>query len=174
MIWLLAACAGPSDKAPAETATPAETAAPVVPLDGEWDVETATAWSGDCALEDPDNGYPAEAVWVVDVRATVVVVYLNYWVLVTCSLEEGALSCPLTDSSVETGRNWTVTVTRTLTGSFPDEQTFEGAFGLDLACEGEGCTSGAPQTLGEDLVFPCASSASVAGRWREALSEPAQ
>lgn len=163
ILLLLLACA--ADKAP-ETDTSSIVEAPFQPAGGEWQMSVADTWQGDCALADMGTHQSATQTWVLDPRGDSVNILPNVWELMPCALAGAELTCDAGSWSVDDSSG-TASLTHLLVGSFADASHFEGAFTIDLSCEGRVCRS-LRSLYGEDLEPPCSVSAAVSG---EALGD---
>lgn len=156
MILLLFACAQPAPEDTAGTPLPPADVPPV-PAAGDYAVEVAGTWEGDCRFEDPATYQPPEQVWTADPRGEVLVLYLDYWTPVACSLDGLDFTC-------DTG-SWAadrMQVTHTLAGAFSADETVAGAIVLELDCGGAGCDT-LQDLYGNRLSFPCRAEAPFTG-----------
>lgn len=153
MIFALLACAHPDPVSPGDPAA-AEPAAGA----GTFAVTVAAEWEGDCDFEDPATYQEPEQEWSFDPRDDVLIVYTGFWEVASCSLEGADFRCDT--GSWGGGR---AQVTLLLEGTFPSEDTVEGARVVELDCTGAGCDS-LKELYGRRLDFPCRSEARFEGR----------
>ena len=158
MILFLLACA--ADKAP-EVDSAALVEAPFQPAGGEWQMAVAGAWEGDCALDDMATHQSETQTWVLDPRGDSVNILPNLWELMTCSLDGAELSCDAGSWSVDDSSG-TASLRHLLVGTFEDQDHFEGAFTIDVTCDGRMCRT-LRSLYGENLEPPCGVSAAVTG-----------
>ncbi len=161
---LLACASTPAPSAPPSTdsSEDEEEEAPFAPVEGEWAVTVSETWEGDCELEDDRTRQDPEQRWILDPRGETVVVYLDFWSLYPCALEDQALLCDAGSWSYATFGGG-IEVSRVLSLEFEDETRFEGAFLLDVACEGTSACEALMDYYGEALSPPCSFRAPVLG-----------
>jgi hypothetical protein len=153
VILLLASCAAvDSGEDATETGVPA---APPVGA-GAFTMTIADTWAGDCEFDDPATYQPAQE-WTFDPRGDVLVLYKDFWTLVSCTLDGAEFLCD--DGSYQESR---MQVTKEIEGSFATGTTVEGALVVELDCGGNGCDS-LKDLYGKKLDFPCRAEAPFSG-----------
>ena len=149
---LLLACTGAEIHDTAVPDTPV-----TAPSGGTYNVALGDTWLGTCDLADPATHDDVAQEWTVDPRGDTLIVYLDYWSPITCTLEGFDFGCD--DGSWSGGR---VEVTRRVEGTFPTDARIEGALVLELDCGGAGCDTLEGQ-YGRGLEFPCRSEVAFEG-----------
>ena len=156
---LLSACSSPVEDAATDTATDttADTASTPAPEGGAFVVDVAEAWSGDCEFTDTATGQAPEQEWTLDPDGDHMVLYPDFWSVVTCTLSGLAFDCD--DGSWSTAR---IDVSRRIQGSFSGADGVDGELVVALDCKKDGCDQ-LQSAYGRRLVFPCTSTAGFTG-----------
>jgi hypothetical protein len=145
MIFALLACAPAEPEPTADTAT----VEVPVPVAGRYTIELAEEWEGDCQLDDPATYDDLVQEWTFDPRGDVLVLYLDFWNLTSCTLDGLDFSCD--DGSWSGGR---AEVQKRIEGTLTPTGRVEGQRVLELDCGGPGCDT-LQDSYGRRLDFPC-------------------
>lgn len=159
-LFVLLACSPPApaeDTADTPGDTAADTASIAAPAGGAFVVEVAEEWSGDCEFTDPATGEAPEQEWTLDPDGERMVLYPDFWAVLTCTLAGVEFDCD--DGSWSTAR---IDVSRRVQGSFSGADGLDGGLVVALDCKKDGCDE-LQGAYGRRLEFPCTATAPFSG-----------